>query len=225
MNEIGFGIMCFGDDHYYQMANEKLNEIIDFGYDCYALTDNRNLIHNKMVNIIPYVKSYRSYHDKLILPKHILKEHQISILIDADTQIKDYTFLRDLKRYQFKKGISYIETLLNHRAKKEFVKDFNLPDEQWGEYKRFAKEIYPNYEELETIWEYFMVINRDGFNYEGFYEIFEKLQLTKDFCDLRLKRKVNGAGEGISTMISAILSNTQIQRDDDLYNLLKKYIK
>ena len=59
-------------------------------------------------------------------------------------------------------------------------------------------------------------------NQNRFYDFYEKLQLTKDFSDLQFNKKVNGAGEGISTAISAILSETPIQRDMDLYNLMKK---
>ena len=113
--------------------------------------------------------------------------------------------------------------MLNHSTKKEFVKDFELKDEQWGPYKKYAEEIYPDYLNIETIWEYFLVINKNGFNQTKFYEYYEKLQLTKDYSDLPFNKKVNGAGEGISTYISAILSETQIQRDMELYNLMKKY--
>ena len=28
MNNIGFGIMCFGDDYFYQGTNDKINEIL-----------------------------------------------------------------------------------------------------------------------------------------------------------------------------------------------------
>jgi hypothetical protein len=223
MNNIGFGIMCFGDDYFYQGTNDKINEILNFGFSCYVLTDTPNLIYNKYAKTIPYYKSYKSYHDKLILPKYILQDHDIAIVLDADVKIKDYSFLRDLKTFEFKPGISYIDTLLNHGAKKEFVKDFQLKEEQWGPYIKYAEQIYPNYGELETIWEYFMVVNNNGFNHYEFYNFYEKLQLTKDFSDLQFNKKVNGAGEGISTAISALLSQTSIQRDMDLYNLMKKY--
>jgi hypothetical protein len=66
--------------------------------------------------------------------------------------------------------------LLNHSAKKEFVKDFQLKEDQWGPYIKYAEQIYPNYGELETIWEYFMVINNNGFNHYEFYNFYEKLQ-------------------------------------------------
>ena len=215
--------MCFGDDYFYQGTNDKISEILDFGFNCFILTDTPNLIYSKYAKTIPYYKSYKSYHDKLILPKYILEHHDIAIILDADVKIKDYSFLRDLKTFDFKPGISYIDTLLNHTAKKEFVKDFQLKEEQWGPYMKYAEQIYPNYGDLETIWEYFLVVNKDGFNHEKFYSHYEKLQLTKDFSDLQFNKKVNGAGEGISTAISAILSEIPIQRDMDLYNLMKKY--
>lgn len=223
MNNIGFGIMCFGDDYFYQGTNDKINEILDFGFSCYVLTDTPDLIYNKYAKIIPYYKSYKSYHDKLILPKYILKDHDIAIILDADVKIKDFSFLKELRNFDFKQGISYIDTLLNHSAKKEFVKDFQLKEDQWGPYIKYAEQIYPNYGDLETIWEYFVVINNNGFNHYEFYNFYEKLQLTKDFSDLEFNKRVNGAGEGISMAISAILSQTPIQRDIDLYNLMKKY--
>jgi hypothetical protein len=65
------------------------------------------------------------------------------------------------------------------------------------------------------------VINKDGFNQTSFYNHYEKLQLAKEFCDLPMNKEINGAGEGISVQIASKLSETSIERDFDLYNLLK----
>jgi len=156
------------------------------------------------------------------LPKHVLKNHDICILIDADTHIKDYSFLDDLRHYNFKEGISFIDTLLNHRAKREFVKDLiNKDSDEWKPYVEYVTKLYPNYGDFVTMWEYFLVINKKGFILNEFYHYYERLQLVKEYSDLSSKKDVNGAGEGISIQVSGKLSNTNVERDLELYNLLK----
>ena len=39
---IGFGFFCFGDDYYYQGTKEKMNKIIEMGFESYVLTENRD---------------------------------------------------------------------------------------------------------------------------------------------------------------------------------------
>jgi hypothetical protein len=158
----------------------------------------------------------------MILPKRILEIHDYCILIDADTHIKDYSFLKTLKKYQFKNGISYIDTLKNHSANREFVKELINPESpEWNSYHTYANKIFPSYGEFETMWEYFLVINKVGFKITQFYNQYEKLQLAKEFSDLHLNKEINGAGEGISIQISAKLSDSDIQRDMELYEMLK----
>jgi hypothetical protein len=69
-----------------------------------------------------------------------------------------------------------------------------------------------------------LVINKDGLN-ENFFNHYEKLQLAKEHSDLLRNKEVNGAGEGISITIASILSNTNIERDVELYDLLKDSVK
>lgn len=226
MNNIGFGIFCFGEEYYYNGTVEKINKILENGFHCYILTENPEFFEKKytpsFVHTIPYNRTYKSYADKMILPKYILKNHDIVIMIDADTHITDYSFIRELKNYTFKPGISYIDTLENHKAKKAWVKDLLVTDSQeWNAYHTYANRIFPNYLEFPTLWEYFLVINKDGFNEDTFYSYYEKLQLAKEFCDLPMNKEINGAGEGISIQIASKLSETNIERDMDLYNLLK----
>lgn len=157
----------------------------------------------------------------MILPKYILKSHNISILIDADTEILDYTFLDDLKSYPFKEGISYIDTLVNHPIKKEYVNEMDLTQHEWIHYKNYIDIMYPTYNELEMLWEYFIVINKDGFNQEHFFNIYEKLQVAKEYCGLINGGKIIASGEGISITISSKLSSTNIEKDDNLRITLK----
>ena len=228
MNNIGYGFFCFGEEYFYKGTIEKVNRILDEGFECYVLTENieyfKTNLSDKSLHLIPYNRSFKSYHDKMILPKHILKKHDIAILIDSDSRIFNYDFIDEFKKYPFKEGISYIDTLLNHSAKKEFVKDLGLDSEEWFEYKKYAQKIYSNFMEFETIWEYFLVINKNGFNSDVFYNYYEKLQLAKDFSDLQLNKNVNGAGEGISLAIAAKMSNSTIQKDVELYNVMKRKI-
>lgn len=223
MNNIGVGIFCFGDTHYFNGAKEKISNLKDYGIPVYILTDTPDAFREfKPQMIIKYDRSKKSYYDKMILPKYILKNHDITILIDADTYIKDYSIFDQLKTYSFKSGVTYIDTLLNHSAKREYVKHLlNNEAEEWLEYVKYAKTLYPEFGEFKTAWEYFLVINKDGFNSDLFYNHYENLQLAKEFSDLRLNKKVIGAGEGISINIAGKLSNTNVEYDETLHNMLK----
>ncbi len=224
--KIGFGIFCFGDDYYYKGAYDKAKNILDYGYECYILTENPDYFKDLRLydNIIPYYRAYKSYHDKLILPRHILKDNDICILLDADLDISDFTFLEDLREFPFKDGISYVDVLLNHPEKKECVKELNLCSRDWDEYREYCEKICPQFKSFKLIWEYFLVINKNGFN-SDFYLHYDKLQIKKECCHLFQYKDVNAPGEGISITISSILSNTSIDRDLNLYNIIKDKIK
>jgi hypothetical protein len=220
MNNIGFGIFCFGENYYHRGAKEKIKELLNVGLSVYVLTDKPEEFTE--VTVIQYDRHLKSYSDKMILPKYILKNHDICILLDADTHVTDYSFLESLKTYKFKKGVTYIDTLLNHNAKKEFVKDLVIETNvEWKSYVEYATKLYPQFIEHETIWEYFLVINKDGFDIDSFYYYYEKLQLVKEYSDLSMKKEISGAGEGISVQISCKSSNIEIQRDVELYELLE----
>lgn len=225
MNNIGFGIFCFGEDYYFKGTYDKINHILNNGYHCYILTDTPENFRKKytesFVHLIPYTRTFKSYADKMILPKHILENHDICILLDADTHVTDFSFLKNLKDYNFKYGISYVDTLKNHSMKKEYVKQLDMSHIEWQSYKLYLDKIYPNYNDLKLIWEYFLVINKNGFNQKRFYHYFERLQLVKECCDLQLNKEVNGAGEGISIQVSANLSETDIDIDLSLYEMIK----
>jgi hypothetical protein len=225
-NNIGFGIFCFGNDYYYKGAYDKITHILDSGYECYVLTENPDYFKDisDRLNIIPYYRSYKSYHDKMILPRHILKDCQFCILIDADLEIKDYSFLDDLRHYDFKDGISYIDVLLNHPERKECVKELDLESREWNDYNRYCQTICPTFKTFKLIWEYFLVINKDGFN-PDFFQHYDKLQIKKESCYFDAQKDVNAPGEGISITVSSVLSNTPIQRDLVLYDLLKDKMK
>jgi hypothetical protein len=220
MNNIGFGIFCFGQDYYYRGTKEKIKHLLSVGLSVYVLTDKPEEFTD--VTTIQYDRNLKSYSDKMILPKYILKNHDICILLDADTHVTDYSFLESLKTYNFKKGISYIDTLLNHSAKKGIVKELvNQTNPEWKPYVEYASKLYPQFFDLETMWEYFLVINKDGFDMESFYYYYEKLQLVKEYSDLPLKKEISGAGEGISIQISCKSTNIEIERDTELYKLLE----
>lgn len=225
MNDIGFGIFSFGDEKYINGGIIKVKHIIEYGIDCYVLTDKPERfekIKNEHLFIIPYYRVIKSYSDKLILPKYILKNHEISILIDSDSSIRDYSIIKDLQEYNFNDGITYIDTLLSHRARRQFVKELiDYTQLEWEPYVKYATRICPDFGDFEAIWEYFLVINKKGFNYDWFYYYFERLQLMKEYSDLPRGKKVNGAGEGISIQISSKLSNTNIVRDENLYKILE----
>jgi len=232
MNNIGFGILCFGDSHYLGEAREKEIKILHEGFNCYILTDNPQY---SLDHYILYDREIKSYHDKMILPKHILPFNDICILIDADTHITDYSFLEDLKTYKFKKGISYIDTLYNHPEKKRNARELNFTRPEWHEYEKYVSSILPTFKDHELIWEYFLVINPGNeiaSNLRKFYEIYERLQIVKEFCDIRAKKNILGNGEGVSISIAAELVGIVCERDMELYkmighkmeNMSRKYI-
>lgn len=219
MNNIGIGIFCFGDDFYFKGAFEKIAELKDIGIPVYVLTDKPEEFP-EYVFIIQHQRTFKSYHDKMILSKYILSNHDICILIDADLHIKDYKIFEELKTYDFKKGMSYVDTLENHPSKKKYVREFGLNQVEWSAYTLFGKSLYPKFEDLELIWEYFLVINKDGFN-DDFYCYYEKLQIAKEFSDLTMNKEVSAPGEGISLSVSAKLSDTNLERDVILFEKIK----
>jgi hypothetical protein len=161
----------------------------------------------------------------MLLPKYILENHEICIILDADLHIKDYSFLKNLKEYQFLVGISYIDTLLNHPAKIVFNNNFNFNELEWIPYKKYIDYVYEPILRYETIWEYMLIVNKFGFNQEKFYNEYEKLQIVKEYSDLSVKKDILGNGEGISIRLSSILSDTLIQRDFELYEIIKDKVE
>jgi hypothetical protein len=231
MNNIGIGIICFGDEYYYDVTDNKLHTFLKRDIHCYILTDNPeyfNLKYNTpYCHSIKYSRDLKSYHDKLLISKEVLKIHNICILIDSDVIIQDDTFIDDVNEYKFEKGITYIDTLKSHQCKTEFIRDIQMNPENidWYNYRKYLEKVYPQYGDLETIYEYLIVINKEGLN-EDFYSTYEKLQVVKEACDvLSGKKIIIGSAEGVSTHISAKITNTQIQRDQILYNVLEEKIR
>jgi hypothetical protein len=229
MNNIGIGIMCFGDVSYFNSTKEKVTNLKDIGIDCYVLTDepeqftsssNWDNSEYSCIKIIKYNRHLKSYHDKIILVKEILKYHNISILIDADTFISNYFFIEQLVNYKFKDGITYIDNLLSNKVNKEFIGEINLTAPDWDEYKKYVDKLLPTFTELETINEYFIVFNNQGFK-DDFFLQYEKLQVMRESCDIRRVKEIYAGGEGVSIHIASKLSNVDIQKDNELFNMLK----
>ena len=224
MNKIGFGIFCFGDEYYFNGTLDKIKHILDNDLHCHILTDNVEFFTTKysssFLHIHHYHRECKSYSDKIILVKKILKHNDICIILDADSKIQDGNIFNDLKTYKFKNGITYISTLLNHPCKKNYIEEFDLYSDEWRPYTNYARTKYSAINRLETIWEYFLVFNKFGFNNKNFYIEYEKLQIAKEYSDIQKKDITIGAGEGMSIMVSAMISNTPIQRDENLFELL-----
>ena len=228
MNKIVIGIMCFGEDYYFNHVKSKLNQFRDRKITCFILTDKPNeFVGYSNDYTIPYIRKLKSYHDKMLLVKKILDWNDLCILMDADLLLKDYSFIDTLLNYQFKKGIKYIDTLKNHRCNFEYISDIQMNPENidWYNYRKYVEKVYPQYNDLETIYEYFMVFNKDGFN-NDFLKSFETLQVLKESCEIMSKeRLVHGGGEGVSIHISAKITNTEIQRDKELFKLIKDKVQ
>lgn len=218
MNNIGIGIMCFGDEYYHTGAQEKIEAFTRLGLPIYVLTDRPELYAS--VFITEYNRDVKSYHDKMLLVKLILKRHDIAILIDADLHIHNFDILRELTTYEFQKGITYIDTMGSHLLQKNYIGEFDMSQLEWAYYKAYLNYIYPQHNELETIWEYLLIVNKDGLN-DDFFKEYEKLQIAKEFSELTLNKEIIGPGEGMSIAVASKITNTIIQRDLLLYNKLK----
>lgn len=228
MNNIGFGIFCFGEKKYFHFTESILDTLIRYNIKCYVLTDDVEFFKGYDVTTLPYDRQIKSYHDKVLLHKKILKNYKISITIDADTLIFDESFIEDLLNYNFNKGVSYVETLESHPINKKRFSELSINEDsiEWNGYIDYLKNVFPDYSDIELIWEYFLVINQEDFNYEEFFTFYEKLQIVKEYCDtLRNKNKIIGAAEGVSLYVASKLSNNQIQHDTILNDIIKNKIK
>ena len=114
-----------------------------------------------------------------------------------------------------------------HKIKKEFIRDIqmNIGDIDWLNYKTYLQKIYPQYGDLETIYEYFLVFNKEGLK-DNFFLLYEKLQSIKEACDVMSGKKiVVGSAEGVSIQVAAKITDTQIQKDVVLFELVRDKIK
>ena len=229
MDHIGFGIMCFGEEKYFRGTVEKIDKLEELGYRTYILTDNPSFFFKRYwgrkVDIIPYNRNYKSYYDKVSLVKTIHESHDIAILLDADLHVIDYSLFKKLAKYDFNSGVSYVDTLLNHTAKFKTVGDIPMGADEWIEYKKYVTQIYPQVNEIETLWEYFIVFNKEGFDSDKFFNTYEKLQVVKEFCDVKLDKDVSGAGEGISVSVSCLVNDIPISLDKRLVTLTTNTLK
>ncbi len=225
-NKIGFGILCFGNEKYFDSTIHKVNKLLNLGFKCYVLTDNPDFFHKKYtpfaLKIIDYKRQFKSYHDKIILVKEILLEQDIAIIVDADMDI-DLKSMLELKKYNFKDGITYIENLSNHRIKKSTIKDMDLMlKNDWKMYYAYVNSKIGEFLNRETIWEYFLVFKK--YDYSDFYNWYEKLQIIKEYCDVLEDKNIVGAGEGITISVCSMISEVPLQKDLELYVKLKNSI-
>lgn len=226
MNDIGIGIMCFGDKKYFSYTEQLIILLEDIGISTYILTDQPHQFpESEFINTINYNRNIKSYHDKIQLVKPILENHEICILIDADIDLQHGEVIDDLLNYPFKEGITYIDTLLSHPYKKEKIGeiDHTTIHTRWHIYYNYIEKLLPNFSDLETIYEYLTVFKRTIPN--EFYKKYEELQIVKEYCDVISNKTLIGAGEGVSLQIAANITNTPIRRDEVLYNLITDKIK
>jgi hypothetical protein len=227
-NKIGFGILCFGDKKYFDGTVYKLNKLLDLGFSCYVLTDNPQFFNTKytpfLLTTIEYKREFKSYHDKILLVKEILLNQDVAIILDADINYGiDFTPLKNLKKYNFKDGISYIENLSNHKIKKSTIKEMDLMlKNDWKMYYAFVNSKIGDFLDKETIWEHFLVFKK--FDYGDFFKLYEKLQIIKEYCDVLENKKIIGAGEGITLNICSMVTGVPLQKDLVLYDKIKDLI-
>jgi hypothetical protein len=225
MNKIGFGFLCFGDEIYFKGTIDKIKNL-SHRYPIFILTEKPDRFENFNVNIIKYDRKKFSYSDKMLLVKHLFDfDLDFLIIIDSDSDVVGYEWLNFIDRYDFKSGVTYIDTLQNHVTKKKFINELNLQTNEWYDYYIHANHIVPNFDQHELIWEYFLIINKNEFEVNNFFEIYNQLQEIRENIDVRMNKKIVGAGEGISLMVSCKKTGIPIQYDDILSTEIKKYIK
>jgi hypothetical protein len=225
MNKIGFGFLCFGDEIYFKGTVDKIKNLTH-RYPIFVLTEKPEVFQNFNVHTIKYDREKFSYSDKMLLIKHTFEyDLDYLIIIDSDSDIIGYEWLNFIDKYQFKYGITYVDTLRNHVTKKHFINELNLQTNEWYDYYKLANHILPDFDKNELIWEYFLIINKNEFNVNEFFEIYGKLQQIRENIDITMNKNIIGAGEGISLMVSCKKTGIPIQYDDTLSNEIKKYIK
>lgn len=226
MNDIGIGIMCFGDKKYFYHTQQLIILLEDIGIPTYILTDQPHQFpESEFIKTINYNRNIKSYHDKIQLVSPILENHEICILIDADIDLQHGEVIDDLLNYPFEDGITYIDTLMSHPYKKGKIGEIEhtTMHTRWHMYYNYVEKLQPSFGELETIYEYLTVFKRTIPN--EFYKQYEELQIVKEYCDIISNKTLLGAGEGISLQIAANITNTPIRRDVKLYNLIIDKIK
>ena len=106
MNEIAFLTFCYGDEGYYKLAQNLINQFKDSNYDLFVYTDRDDYFEN--VEVIPYQENRNSYHHKIkgidILRK---KGYKKIVYIDSDILIYNEEFLKDLSHIEFRPGFNF----------------------------------------------------------------------------------------------------------------------
>ena len=91
--DIAIGILCFGDKKYFDYTNVLIQKLCEYDIVHYILTDQDDLIQiSDKTFVVDYNRPIKSYHDKIMLATHILKLHDVCVLLDADIIINDYDF-------------------------------------------------------------------------------------------------------------------------------------
>ena len=90
-------------------------------------------------------------------------------------------------------------------------------------YEEYCLDKYKDFKDLETVWEYFIVFNRNNFNSDKFFREYEKLQIIKEYCDLSLDKYVSGGRRYINCISK--LSGNSINRDRRLSTLTNNIIR
>lgn len=226
INNIGFGFLCFGDEYYFKGTKEKIITLIELGFMCYVMTDKPDYFKNFNIFLIKYDRQNKSYSDKINIIKNMFFErHNIGVIIDSDSDIIGYEWVNFIKDYNFKSGITYIDTLNNHVIKKKYISDLNLKSNEWKEYYDLSSTLHSGFENNDLIWEYVIIFNKVEFNMGNFFETYNILQKMREKIDISMNKKVLGAGEGISLTISCLKNNIPLQFDENLSKILKKEIK
>ncbi len=218
--KIGIGFFCFGDERFFKMTEVKICQMMDIDVDIYILTDKESYFAEYPVTTISYLRYVKSYADKMYLAKHIFKYNDICILIDADAIIKDVNVINQILNHNYNQGVTYIDTLENHPWNKPKIGDISFENNKWFELEDKFKKIYPDYKNLDAIWEYFLVLNKKYLN-DDFFLTFEMLQNIKEYIDFKQNKKILGAGEGLFIAVASMVSNVGIKRDTELFEMVK----
>ena len=218
MSNFAFCTIAYGEK-YTKLSKVLISQITSLGEKIFVYTDNIDSFEpNENVILIPYVKKYFSFHEKITVVRECLKHYDTAIFLDSDVVIdnlNDLTFLNNIAP-----GL-YIFATFGNIGSTFFSEDINIADDLTTRNTKYGKEgsnfvdklkykykkVYHPETGEEDFIEHFLegkwILKKEDGKEEEFLRIWEEL---KPFCeefDLRHGYSNSvGAGEGAAMSIA-----------------------
>ena len=217
MNEIAFLTFCYGDEGYYKLAQNLINQFKDSNYDLFVYTDRDDYFEN--VEVIPYQENRNSYHHKIkgidILRK---KGYKKIVYIDSDILIYNEEFLKDLSHIEFRPGFNF-----SRNGTYDNILSFFYV---YGQH-HFKHHIESSYSvdltKVISVWEDIILVDFTNYS-EGtlnnFFNCYYDLMNAKHHSDNVSNYKRYGDNEGFSIRIASMLSGIGCEVNEEITNSL-----